>query len=90
MISFHWKRGADHYSTQWTLFHGDKRVGQCFYMPGSKRYRAAAAAPVKGGVILTEYWGGTMRAAMDHLERDWCKRSIGLFGEDDIEFRRIA
>jgi len=27
-----------------------------------------------------------MRAAMDALERDWSKRSIGLFGEDDIEY----
>ena len=90
MISFHWKRGADRHGTQWTLFLGPKALGQAFYLPGSKRYRAGAAAPVKGGVVLTEYYAGTMSAAMKHLEQDWNRRSIGLFGEDFIEFRRIA
>ena len=90
MISFHWKRGSDRHGTQWTLFLGPKLLGQAFYLPDSKRYRAGASAPTKGGVVFTEYQAGTMKAAMDSLERDWSKRSIGLFGEDDIEFRRIT
>lgn len=94
MIEFVWHRRADgpRGQVRWTLWDkfGANLLGQCFYMPGSKRYRAGASAPVKDGVVLTEYYGGTMRSAMDALERDWSKRSIGLFGEDDIEFRRVA
>lgn len=88
MISFRWERSSTSRGVVYFLHHDNKQIGQCFYMPGSKHYRASGAAPVKGGVVLTEYCGGTIRAAMDHLERDWSKRSIGLFGEDDIEFTR--
>lgn len=69
----------------WTEFNA-KMIGQCFYMPGSKRYRCAAGAPVKDGTVMTEYWAGTAAAARKALERDWDKRSIGLFGDDHIQF----
>lgn len=88
MILFHWKRSSTARGVVYFLHHDNKQIGQCFYMPGSKRYLCIGSAPVKNGAVLTEYWGGSMRAAMDHLERDWCKRSIGLFGEDDIDFIR--
>lgn len=91
MISFIWHRRADGPCKQvrWALWNASstRMLGQCFYLPGSKRYRCAASAPVKDGVILTEYYAGTSSAARNALERDWSKRSIGLFGEDDIEFR---
>lgn len=91
MITFIWHRRADmpRNGVRYALWdkYSANLLGQCFYMPGSKHYRCAASAPVKGGMVLTTYHAGTMRAAMDALERDWSKRSIGLFGEDDIEFR---
>lgn len=88
MISFFWHRREEPRGIRWELWskYSARHLGTCFYMPGSKRYRCAASAPVKGGVVLTKYWAGTMRAAMNALERDWSKRSIGLFGKDDIEF----
>lgn len=73
----------------WTEFNA-KMIGQCFYVHGSKRYRCAAGAPVKAGTVLTEYWGGTAALARKRLEQDWCKRSIGLFGDDDIQFLVFA
>ena len=91
MIQFQWRRdngnGAyKRYGVTWELLHNDKIIGRCVWLSGSKHYRLAASAPVKGGVILTEYYAGTAAAARARLERDWCKRSIGLFGEDDINF----
>lgn len=91
MITFVWHRRADmpRGQVRWALWdkYSSRLLGQCFYVPGSKRYRCSASAPVKGGAVLVEYSGGTNKAARDALERDWSKRSIGLFGEDDIEFR---
>lgn len=97
MKQFVWKRfdqGA-RFGIRWELYlmHTDRLgqlLGQCFYMPGSKRYRCAAGAPVKDGTVMTEYWAGTASAARKALERDWDKRSIGLFGDDHIQFLEFA
>ena len=87
MITFTWRRiqRAKH-GVLWELWHADNCVGRCFYLSGSNHYACRAAAPVKGGVVLTDYYAGTASAARKALERDWDKRSIGLFGEDDINF----
>jgi len=93
LIYFVWhRRPLGRNGVQWQLWsaYNARMLGQCFYMPGSKRYRCAASAPTKDGVVLTEYWAGTAAAARSALERDWHKRSIGLFGVDDIEFRRAS
>ncbi len=93
MKTFVWHRrdgGRNGISWQlWTKFNA-RMIGQCFYMHGSRRYRCSAAAPVKDGAVLTEYWAGTNAAARKALERDWSKRSIGLFGDDDIQFLEFA
>ena len=86
---FHWKRHhwGPSYGVIWTLHDSAKReLGRCLFLPGSQRYRCSAGAPAKGGVVLTDYYAGTAAAARRRLERDWDKRSIGLFGEDDISF----
>ena len=90
MISFYWHRRDDgpRHGVRWELWskYNAKHLGSCFYLPGSKRYLCRASAPVKDGVVLTEYRAGTAAAARKALEQDWCKRSIGLFGEHDITF----
>jgi hypothetical protein len=92
MIIFNWHRRDYGHGIVWQLWtrYNATMIGSCIYLPGSKHYQARASAPVKGGAVLTDYRGGTMRAAMGALERDWSKRSIGLFGEDDIQFQRFS
>lgn len=88
MIVFHWKRhDRGSHGIMWTLHDSAQReLGRCFFLSGSKHWRCSAGAPVKGGIVLTDYFAGNAQAARRRLERDWCKRSIGLFGEDDIDF----
>lgn len=91
MIEFVWHRRGGHRGGVRTVYELRAKanmtcLGTCFYLAGSKLYRCSASAPVNGGVVLTEYYAGTMAAARAALERDWSKRSIGLFGEDDIRF----
>lgn len=87
MIKFSWHRRDEGHGVRWVLADQHRNIiGHCFYMPGSKHFLCRASAPVKGGVVLTEYWGGTNAAARKALERDWDKRSIGLFGSDAIKF----
>lgn len=92
MKTFVWHRRERGQGVQWQLWteFNAKMIGQCFYMPGSRNYRCAASAPVKGGVVLTEYYAKTLPAARKALEQDWDKRSIGLFGDDDIQFLEFA
>jgi hypothetical protein len=87
MLTFTWKRkDRPRHGILWELWHDNELVGRCFYLSGIKRFTATARAPVKGGAVLCDYLGGTSASARRALERDWCKRSIGLFGVDDIEF----
>lgn len=92
MRKFFWHRRADgpHGAVRWELWsqYSADRVGSCFYLPGSKRYRCSASARHGDGAVLTEYYAGTAAAARAALERDWHKRSIGLFGEDEISFEK--
>jgi hypothetical protein len=91
MQTFIWHRIADgrRNRVRWMLWDkfSSKNLGICHYLNGSKRWCCSAAAPVEGGVILTDYYAGTAAAARKALERDWDKRSIGLFKDDEIEFR---
>lgn len=50
-----------------------------------KRYVAHAFI---AGHYLNHH-GGTLRSAMNHLEREICRRSIGLLGVDDLEFETV-
>lgn len=87
MIAFEWQRlGSGKRGVTWWLRYQGNVIGRCFYLPGSRHYICRASVPQPGGMILTEYYGGTAASARRALEREWCKRSIGLFGEDDIDF----
>lgn len=90
-LTFYWHRRAHSRGVRWELYGRDNglRIGSCFYLPGSKRYRCAASAPVEDGVILCEYHAGTAAAARRALEHDWDKRSIGLFNTDIITFEVV-
>lgn len=94
MITFVWHcdTGAYRGKVRWILWNESrtKFIGQCYYLPGSKKFYCSASALVEGGVVLCDYYAGTATAARKALEHDWDKRSIGLFGEDDIEFRVAA
>ncbi len=92
LVTFHWKRHDWAINgILWTLHDDTEReLGRCLFLAGSRRYQCSAGAPGKGGVVLTTYQAGTAAAARRCLERDWDKRSIGLFGEDDISFVETA
>lgn len=91
MIGFFWQRLQTVHGVRWQLNNAvAEQVGMCFYLPGSKRWQVNASAPVKGGVVLCTHQGGTAAAARKALERDWCKRSIGLFGEDNVSFTEFG
>ena len=59
----------------------DDRVGCCSW-DGKRRWRAAFWIDYDEIYFVC----GTPRSAMNALERELCKRSIGLFNVDDIEF----
>lgn len=90
MVTFEWKREACQHGVVWRLYHQQKAIGVCLWLSGSHRYTCNAAAPVKGGSILCTYIAFSAAAARKQLERDWCKRSIGLFADDDIEFLQVT
>lgn len=94
MKKFYWHRRDDalRHGVRWELWSqfSGRHLGSCFYLSGSKKYRCAASAPTKDGVVLTEYYAGTASAARRALERDWDRRSIGLFGVDQISFEVVA
>lgn len=77
---FTWKRRQSlRHRVTWELFGADGlHVGVCYYLPGSRVYRASCP------------WAcvcaGTSRAARKRLEEILDKHSIGLFGVDDIDF----
>lgn len=91
-MKFFWHRRQDRHGVRWELWtrYSARHLGSCFYLPGSKRYQCSVSAPVKNGVVLCTYSAGTAAAARKALERDWDKRSIGLFGVDMIEFEVVA
>ena len=86
-ITFTWRRiqRAKH-GVLWELWHADNCVGRCFTLAAQTAIRAAPLRRSRAVVVLTDYYAGTASAARKALERDWDKRSIGLFGEDDISF----
>lgn len=90
-MTFYWHRHNSVHGVRWHLYRNRiadsaEQIGTCFYLPGSKRFTCRASAPVEGGAVLTDYYAGTAAAARKALERDWDKRSIGLFGVDTITF----
>lgn len=86
MMRFEWvrhdwgKRGI-HFELR-----GPGVVGRAFYLQGSKRWTCSAATERGGWVLSHTYYGGSALSVRRQLERDWDKRSIGLFGQDGIEF----
>lgn len=92
MLTFFWHRRQNSRGVRWELWtrYSARHLGSCFWLPGSKRYTCRAGAPVKDGVVLCDYYGGTAAAARRALERDWDKRSIDLFGVDDIAFEVVT
>lgn len=61
----------------------DDRVAVCSHQGGQKWI-----ATFWLGYDSLHFHGGTAKSAMAHLERELCKRSIGLFGVDDVTFGR--
>jgi hypothetical protein len=59
----------------------DDRVAVCSHQGGRKWI-----ATFWLGYDALHFHGGTAKSAMAHLERELCKRSIGLFGVDDVAF----
>lgn len=92
MIEFFWHRRQDRRGVVWQLWskYSADHLGTCLYLSGSKRWQVSASAPTKAGRVLCTHQAGTAAAARRALERDWCKRSIGLFGEDDIVFHELT
>ena len=87
MIAFTWKRQQwSRKGIRWSLQRDGEEVGSCIYLSGSRRYAVHAGARTRDGVISFQYHAGTAASARQQLEREWCRRSIGLFGEDDIVF----
>lgn len=91
-MTFRWVRQVwPRFGVRWGLFdEAGREIGCCFYLPGSRRYRVSATAATKGGAVLFDHYAGTAAAARRRLEREWDKRSIGLFGIDEIQFEEVA
>jgi hypothetical protein len=89
VIEFFWHRRDEGGGVRWALWSKFSAtfVGQCTYSRADKRWRCTAAVKSKDNPTKScEYVAGTAAAARRALEADWSKRSIGLFGEDDIRF----
>ena len=72
---------------KWSLRLDDAEIASCFYLPGAKRYRCLVSVPAKGGAVSFITQAGSMLRARIDLERELGKRSIGLFGVDEIQFK---
>lgn len=59
--------------------------GSCFYLPGSRKWVAMFNARKGDNVVFLDMRGfGSALAAIKALESDLDKRSIDLFGIDDL------
>lgn len=79
----HVLRTADFPAHHFSPLCADDRVGVCSYY-GKRTWRACFF------IGYDNIWvqAGTAAKAMRLLERELCKRSVGLFGADDLEFVR--
>ena len=87
MIKFTWKRQQwSRKGIRWSLRRDGEEVGSCIYLSGTRRYAVHAGARTPEGVVSFSYHAGTATGARRQLEREWARRSIGLFGDDVITF----
>lgn len=91
-MTFRWVREVwPRFGVRWGLFDETGReIGCCFYLPGSRQYRVSAVAGTKNGAVLFNFYAGTAAKARRTLEREWDRRSIGLFRLDVIQFVEVA
>jgi hypothetical protein len=91
MIVFTWKRfdrGARH-GVRWSLQQDGVEIGSIIYLSGSRRWSLTAGARNKTGTIFFDYYAGTAAKCRQLLEQEWCRRSIGLFGDDELNFEVV-